>query len=57
MKGRVAASGFGLAVLAVLAVGYLNLAGLRSELAVDVVVGIAVLVAVLAALASRRATD
>lgn len=51
-----AAAGFGLALVALLAVSYVNLAGLRSELSTDVTVGIAVLVALLAALASWRMT-
>lgn len=52
-----AAAGFGIAVVAVLAVSYVNLAGLRSLLSTDVTVGIAILVAALAALASWRTTE
>jgi hypothetical protein len=52
-----AAAGFGLAVVALLAVGYVNLAGLRIALSTDVTVGIAVVVAALTALASWRTSD
>jgi N6-adenosine-specific RNA methylase IME4 len=49
-----AATGFGFAVVTLLAVRYVNLAGLRTELSTGVTVGIALLAAVLAALASWR---
>lgn len=49
-----AAAGFGFAVVALLAVSYVNLAGLRSELSTDVTVVIAILAAALTALASWR---
>lgn len=52
-----ATAGFGLAIVAVLAVRYVNLAGLRSVLSADVAVGIAVLAAVLTGLASWRTTQ
>lgn len=52
-----AGAGFGFAVVVVLAVRYVNLAGLRSELSTGVTVGIAVLAAALAALASWRTTE
>jgi hypothetical protein len=51
-----AAAGFGLTVIALLAISYVNLAGLRPALSTDVTVGIAVSVAALAALASWRAS-
>jgi hypothetical protein len=47
-----AAAGFGFAVVAVLAVSYVNFAGLRSELSTDVTVGAAAVAAALAAVAS-----
>jgi hypothetical protein len=49
-----AAAGFGLAVAVLLAVSYVNLAGLRSELSTDVTVGVALLAAALTAVASWR---
>lgn len=49
-----AVAGFGLAIIVVLAISYVNLAGLRSALSTDVTVGIAALAAALAALASWR---
>ncbi|WP_424005511.1 hypothetical protein ACOZ4I_19295 (plasmid) [Haloarcula salina] len=49
-----AAAGFGFAVVALLAVSYVDLAGLRSELSTDVTVGIALLAAASAALVSWR---
>lgn len=49
-----AAAGFGLAILALLVVSYIDLAGLRSELSADVTVMVGVLVAALTALASWR---
>jgi len=52
-----AAAGFGLAVVVLLAVGYVNAAGLRAVLSTDVTVGIAVVVAAFTALASWRTND
>ena len=51
-----AAAGFGLTVVALFAISYVNLAALRQALSTDVTVGVAVLVAVLTALASWRTT-
>ncbi|MCD2199553.1 hypothetical protein LPA44_06545 [Halobacterium sp. KA-4] len=56
-----AAAGFGLAIVTLQAVSYVNLAGLRSVLSVDVTVAVAAVVGVLAAVASwlmdRRERD
>jgi len=52
-----AVAGFGLAVVALLAVSYVNVAGLRAVLSTDVTVGIAVVIAAFAALASWRTSD
>lgn len=47
-----AAAGFGFAVAVVLAVRYVNLVGLRSAVSTDVTLGVAVVAAALAAVAS-----
>lgn len=49
-----AAAGFGFAIVALLAVSYVNLGGLRTELSTAVTVGIALLTAAVAAVASWR---
>jgi hypothetical protein len=49
-----AAAGFGFAVVVLLAVSYVSIAGLRSEISTDVTVGISLLTAAFAALASWR---
>lgn len=52
-----AAAGFGFAVGVVLAVRYVNLAGLRPDLSTDVTVGVALVAAALAAVASWQTSQ